>query len=124
MPMRSMSFAGNCVEKDVGFSSDIYMNPTSRPAFRKVAAFPKKKMQKVDHAGSFVHCLLFTPNLIKFGYKSTLWTLPAWSTPGLDSKDNVYLYPHLVCRGEKRRERERECLLERGAQERWTGIET
>ena len=24
----------------------------------------------------------------------------------------------------KRRERERECLLERGAQERWTGIST
>lgn len=88
---------------------ETYMNPTSGgiPA----TAFPKNKMREVDKAGSFVHCLLFTPNFRKFGIKSTLWALPALSTPGLNPYHYVYKYPHLVWCG-KEKKRKGQCLQE------------
>jgi len=105
IPMRSMRCQKLCVEKDVGFSSDIYMNPTSR---RNSGIIPPKKMREVDKAGS-AHSVLLMPNFRKFGVNSRQWTkLPALSTPGLNPYHYVYKYPHLVWCGKEKKRKEKD----------------
>ena len=66
IPMQSMRCRKLCVEKDVGFSSDItwVLRP---PAGGIPAASPQKENATTYTMRSFVHCRLFTPNFRKFG---------------------------------------------------------